>query len=91
MAFLGGFVAQEVIKGCTGKFVPLHQWLIGEFIECIPIYNLHSEKRLSSCKTSERYMGATKVIGEKLQDKLCNLRVFVVGAGAIGKFLMNEI
>lgn len=31
-AFIGGIVAQEVVKK-TGKYTPLNQWLICDFLE----------------------------------------------------------
>lgn len=34
-AFLGGVVAQEIVK-FTGKFLPLHQWLYFDAFEVVP-------------------------------------------------------
>ncbi len=34
-AFLGGVVAQEVLK-VVGKFNPIHQWFYFDSLECLP-------------------------------------------------------
>lgn len=72
-AFLGGILAQEAIKGCSGRFIPLQNWLVGDFRECRVSHEVDSSLKDRS------------IFGETLQNKLANLRVFVVGAGAIGK------
>lgn len=35
-ATIGGIVAQEVMKACSGKFHPIYQWLYFDAIECLP-------------------------------------------------------
>uniref|UniRef100_A0A8C1I1G8 Ubiquitin-activating enzyme E1 n=1 Tax=Cyprinus carpio carpio TaxID=630221 RepID=A0A8C1I1G8_CYPCA len=39
-AFIGGLAAQEVMKACTGKFMPIMQWLYFDAVECLPENNL---------------------------------------------------
>lgn len=36
VSFLGGIAAQEVVKSCTGKFMPLKQFLFFDALECLP-------------------------------------------------------
>ena len=36
VAFIGGFVAQEVLKACSGKFHPLVQYLYVDSLEALP-------------------------------------------------------
>ena len=36
VSFLGGVAAQEVVKSCTGKFMPLKQFLFFDALECLP-------------------------------------------------------
>lgn len=36
-ATIGGIVAQEVMKACSGKFHPIYQWLYFDAIECLPV------------------------------------------------------
>ncbi|TSM04843.1 Ubiquitin-like modifier-activating enzyme 1 [Bagarius yarrelli] len=34
-AFIGGLAAQEIMKACTGKFMPIVQWLYYDALECL--------------------------------------------------------
>ena len=34
-AVIGGFVAQEAMKACSGKFTPIHQWFYFDALECL--------------------------------------------------------
>ena len=35
-AFIGGFVAQEIVKAITGKFTPISQWFYYDALELFP-------------------------------------------------------
>ena len=35
-AMFGGVIGQEVVKACTGKFHPLHQWFYFDSVESLP-------------------------------------------------------
>ena len=35
-AFIGGSTAQEVMKACSGKFMPIKQWVYFDCIEIVP-------------------------------------------------------
>ena len=35
-ASVGGVVGQEVMKACSGKFMPIYQWFYFDAIECLP-------------------------------------------------------
>eukprot|EP01088_Endostelium_zonatum_P016386 TRINITY_DN440_c0_g1_i1.p1 TRINITY_DN440_c0_g1~~TRINITY_DN440_c0_g1_i1.p1 ORF type:complete len:1107 (-),score=320.39 TRINITY_DN440_c0_g1_i1:41-3361(-) len=76
-AFLGGVVAQEVLK-VTGKFRPISQWFHFDSLECVA-ENVTDRKR-----TQTRYDGQIAVFGTQFQEKLANLKLFLVGAGALG-------
>ena len=39
-AFFGGVVGQEVIKACSGKYMPLNQWFHFEYTACLPGFGL---------------------------------------------------
>ncbi|KAF0690396.1 Aste57867_18231 [Aphanomyces stellatus] len=80
-SFLGGIVGQEALKACSGKFTPIHQWFYFDAIECLPSTQLpESEfKPLNS-----RDDGQIAVWGRSFQEKLHQLNLFLVGAGAIG-------
>lgn len=78
----GGIVAQEVLKGVSGKFNPVNQWLYFDSLESLPTSITLSEE---SCKPlGTRYDGQIAVFGKEYQDKLANTTQFLVGAGAIG-------
>uniref|UniRef100_A0AAY4C2J1 E1 ubiquitin-activating enzyme n=1 Tax=Denticeps clupeoides TaxID=299321 RepID=A0AAY4C2J1_9TELE len=86
-AFIGGLAAQEVIKACSGKFTPLHQWMYFHALECLPEAAKVEEQLLAMrC----RYDGQIAVFGSDFQEKLGKQRYFLVGAGAIGCELLKN-
>lgn len=88
-ATIGGVVAQEVMKACSGKFSPIFQWLYFDAIECLPADR--SEITEDDCKPiGSRYDAQTAVFGRKFQSKIGGLKYFVVGAGAIGCELLKN-
>ncbi|GAA5962762.1 hypothetical protein JCM21900_006493, partial [Sporobolomyces salmonicolor] len=82
-AVLGGFVAQEVLKACSGKFGPLYQHLYFDALEALPDVKPTAEDCAPSNPPS-RYDGQIAVFGRAFQKKIENNRQFLVGAGAIG-------
>ena len=81
-AFFGGLAAQEVLKSVSGKFHPIKQWLYFDSLESLPTSTTRSEEQ---CKPrGTRYDGQIAVFGKDFQDKLANMKEFLVGAGAIG-------
>ncbi|KAL9242583.1 hypothetical protein vseg_016569 [Gypsophila vaccaria] len=86
-AMFGGIVGQEVIKACSGKFHPLFQFFYFDSVESLPSEPLDPSdlKPLNS-----RYDAQISVFGAKLQKKLEEAKLFVVGSGALGcEFLKN--
>ncbi|PON59883.1 Ubiquitin-activating enzyme E [Parasponia andersonii] len=86
-AMFGGLVGQEVVKACSGKFHPLFQFFYFDSVESLPTEPLDSSefKPLNS-----RYDAQISVFGSKLQKKLEDAKVFIVGSGALGcEFLKN--
>ncbi|GJN66317.1 hypothetical protein PLICBS_000334 [Purpureocillium lilacinum] len=81
-AFFGGITAQEILKAVSGKFQPIQQWLYFDSLESLPT----STKRSAElCKPiGSRYDGQIAVFGTEYQEKIANLKQFLVGAGAIG-------
>ncbi|SCO84997.1 probable ubiquitin-protein ligase (E1-like (ubiquitin-activating) enzym) [Fusarium oxysporum] len=81
-AYFGGIVAQEVLKAVSGKFQSINQWMYFDSLESLPT----STKRSAElCKPiGSRYDGQIAVFGTEFQDKIANLKQFLVGAGAIG-------
>lgn len=86
-AMFGGIVGQEVVKACSGKFHPLYQFFYFDSVESLPTEPLDSTefKPINS-----RYDAQISVFGAKLQKKLEDAKVFIVGSGALGcEFLKN--
>jgi ubiquitin-activating enzyme E1 len=81
-AFFGGMAAQEVLKSVSGKFHPIVQFLYFDSLESLPTSTARSEEL---CKPiGSRYDGQIAVFGKEFQDKIANVKEFLVGAGAIG-------
>lgn len=86
-AMFGGIVGQEVVKACSGKFHPIFQFFYFDSVDSLPSDPLEPDelKPLNS-----RYDAQISVFGRKLQKKLEEAKVFIVGAGALGcEFLKN--
>ena len=47
-AMFGGVIGQEVVKACTGKFHPLHQWFYFDSIESLPAKEALTETELAA-------------------------------------------
>lgn len=84
-AFLGGIVAQEVIK-ITGKYIPIYQWFRFDFFEVIENLPKDCNREL----LNSRYDDQIAIFGQEIQKKLSNLNIFMIGAGALGcEYLKN--
>ena len=87
---IGSIVAQEVMKACSGKFMPIRQWLYFDAVECLP--EDRSGLTEAECAPSgSRYDRQVAVFGRRLQQRLADLKFFVVGAGAIGCELLKNM
>ncbi|EHA8591138.1 ubiquitin-activating enzyme E1 1 [Cocos nucifera] len=78
---------QEVVKACSGKFHPLFQFFYFDSVESLPTEPLEpGDLKPANC----RYDAQISVFGSKLQKKLEEAKVFIVGSGALGcEFLKN--
>nr|CAI9690160.1 unnamed protein product [Rangifer tarandus platyrhynchus] len=75
-AFIGGLAAQKVMKACSGKFMPVMQWLYFDALECLPEgQEALSEDKCLPCQN--RYDGQVAVFGSGLQEKLGKQRYFL--------------
>lgn len=81
-AFFGGMAAQEVLKSVSGKFHPIVQFLYFDSLESLPTSTTRSEEQCAPI--GSRYDGQIAVLGKEYQEKLGNVKEFLVGAGAIG-------
>ena len=78
-AFLGGILSQEALK-ITGKYMPIYQWLRFDFFEIIQNFPNNINRNLLNC----RYDDQIAIFGQEIQEKLMNLNIFMIGAGALG-------
>jgi ubiquitin-activating enzyme E1 len=81
-AQLGGVLGQEVLKACSGKFMPIRQWFYYHAMEALPEDENFNEADFQPVQS--RYDGQIMVFGREVQQRLSALRLFLVGAGAIG-------
>ena len=80
-AALGGIVGQEVLKACSGKFSPINGFFYLDADETL------SEELLPMDQLApqqSRYDSQIAVFGKDMQEKLRQLKYFIIGAGAIG-------
>ncbi len=86
-ASIGGLVAQEALKAISGKFCPIKQHFYLECLECIPSNFVLTP---SSCSPRGlRYDPQIAIFGNEFFEVLRNLRIFLVGSGAIGCELLK--
>ena len=84
-AFFGGIISQEIIKA-TGKYEPIDQWLIIDFLEVVENIKEDVDRSLKGC----RYDDQIAIFGNEIQDKIEKSKIFMIGAGATGcEFLKN--
>ena len=86
-SFLGGVIAQEIIK-TTGKYIPINQWQIFNFLEYLPSENL---RNLGKNLSINRYTEQTAIFGEKIIDRLQNKKILLAGAGAVGCEMLKNL
>jgi len=84
-AFIGGFVSQEAVKALTNKFMPINQLFYTDCTEIIP-----SIETQQLSQKGDRYDGLRICIGDELFQKLTQIKLFMVGVGAIGCELLKN-
>jgi ubiquitin-activating enzyme E1 len=78
-ALLGAIVAQEVVK-VTGKFTPIYQFLHLNSSSVLP----DEAPKDASVQPADRYQPIRVMFGEAFLSKLKDLKMFMVGCGALG-------
>ena len=76
-AFFGGIAAQEVVK-VTGKYTPVTQFFHFDQFLCLP------RTEVDRSVKGSRYDDQIRIFGNEMQQKLGDLHIFMVGAGALG-------
>ncbi|KAM9938105.1 hypothetical protein OXX80_002392 [Metschnikowia pulcherrima] len=84
VAFLGGLVAQEVLKCCSSKFNPVKQFMYFDSLESLPAQEKFPRTAENTKPVGSRYDPQIAVFGADYQQAIANLKVFLVGSGAIG-------
>lgn len=95
-AVIGGTAGQEIMKACSGKFMPINQFFYFDCRECLP-EKPFEELNFQNCSIDEasepelrRYKSQIAVFGKEFQKKMGASKYFIVGAGALGcEYLKN--
>jgi len=83
-AFLGGICAQELVK-ISGKFTPINQFFNYNAFPALP-----EEIPADCAPIGSRYDDFIAMFGKKFQERLGELKLFMVGCGALGcEFVKN--
>lgn len=95
-AFMGGYVAQEAIKGITQKFMPTQQFFYSDCWEITPelpedLSKLEEAvKALNITEKNHRSDGVRIITGDSLFKEIASTNLFMVGSGAIGCELLKN-
>lgn len=84
VAFFGGLVAQEVLKASSGKFTPIKQFLYFDSLESLPDAENFPRNAETTKPIQSRYDNQIAIFGLDFQKRIANLKLFLVGSGAIG-------
>lgn len=79
-AFFGGVVAQELVK-MSGKFTPIQQYFNYHVFGALPD---DDKCPTDTAPLDGRYDHQIAVFGRAFQERIGNLRIFMVGCGALG-------
>ncbi|KAG5466345.1 hypothetical protein LSCM4_01493 [Leishmania orientalis] len=80
-SFVGAVVAQEIVK-ITGKYSPIHQWF---HLSCAAVQPESANYSSDEYRpVNSRYDHIISIFGKGFQQQLANLRLFMIGCGALG-------
>lgn len=83
-AIAGGILGQEVLKGCSGKFTPIYQFMYINFNEVSPNIDIDTIDTSIYEYINTRYDDYIGIFGKDIHDKITKQNIFLIGAGAIG-------
>ena len=87
---LGSLTAQECIKAVTGIHSPVDQLLVFESLDSLSD-DTGRDRSMTGTDKGSIYENAVKVYGREVVEELQRMRVFIVGAGAIGCELLKTL
>jgi ubiquitin-activating enzyme E1 len=87
-AVFGAIASQECLKAASGLYNPIHQFLL---YDCDEILDPTSDFEILDAAKSLDQSSLAYIVGEEVEQKLQNQRVFVVGAGAIGCEILKNL
>ena len=98
-AFMGGLVAQEMIKALTQKFMPMAQLFFTDCVEVLPDLNegkaffgkFYSNPAHCEGTPVETQLPLLACLGSPLLEQLHHANVFMVGVGALGCELLKNL
>jgi ubiquitin-activating enzyme E1 len=89
---MGSLAAQEVMKACSGKYMPVKQFMYIDHLKAFPDVKLpftgHQYKYTISYGI---FSGAIAVFGNDVVNRVKDSKVFIMGAGAIGCELLKNL
>lgn len=94
-AVIGGTAGQEIMKACSGKFMPINQFFFFDCREALPekpfeVLNNEGCTVGDNEPELQRYKAQIAVFGKDFQKKMGASKYFIVGAGALGcEYLKN--
>eukprot|EP00658_Telonema_sp_P-2_P080971 TRINITY_DN8170_c0_g3_i8.p1 TRINITY_DN8170_c0_g3~~TRINITY_DN8170_c0_g3_i8.p1 ORF type:complete len:2166 (-),score=571.50 TRINITY_DN8170_c0_g3_i8:147-6644(-) len=100
---IGAFASQEALKAIMGKYSPLKQWLAIRAEEVVPasmvelcdgeVHPDHEQlvAEFLGPARAQRTNAQVVCLGRRVCDRLEELRVFMVGSGAIGCELLKNL
>lgn len=95
ISVIGATLAQEAVKGLTQRYAPISQLWLFESLDSLDDDadaddDTGDEAATDTVLSSQEANAVSRVYGEAIQNELRGLRVFVVGAGAIGCELLKN-
>jgi len=84
-SFLGGVAGQEILK-IVGTYIPLNQWLFYEAKTSLPDIKPKIKVPVPEIKSEPktRYSDYVAIYGKEVMDKIADMNIFLIGAGALG-------
>ena len=92
-SLIGGAVCQEIIKA-TGKFRPIEQWEIFDFLQystLVPLKEKLNNNFFHIELKETKYDELISIFGKKIILILQNLNILLAGAGALGCELLKNL